>query len=102
MNSIWGKSFNYKRYSQKAFDLALSKIDENRKIVKREFLKDEVLNHDRSLFVGRRFNNDEDILWVLQSNVNEKEFLSDSDFHLRRILAGALSADYYYTYEKEW
>jgi hypothetical protein len=102
MQSIWGKRLIHKEYSQKSFDLATNLISKNRIIAKREFLGNNCTCHIKNLHEGNRFKDDEQILWVLQSNVNEKDFVTQSDRYLQQVLLGALIADYWYKFEKEW
>jgi hypothetical protein len=102
MNSIWGKKFQFTAYSAKAIKLFNDKIKNSRLVVSQEFLNNQDLCRDRELYQGSRYSSNEQILWALESNVSETEFMQEPDHYLQRILLGALSADYYYKFEKDW
>lgn len=103
MNEIWGKKVPLNSvYGEAAVKLLSERIEENRKIVLREFLKGKDTDHYNSLLVGSRFTDDEQIQWVLESNVPESEFFKETDHYIQRVLLGALGTDYYYRYEKDW
>ena len=51
---------------------------------------------------GGRFNNDEAILWRLESNYTEEEFMSCPGLAVDAMLIAAAGSDWWYTYEKEY
>jgi len=88
MDSIWGKSFNAKDYSEKGYALFQSLIAQTR--------------IECMLYMGTRFRDDSQIYWVLTSHVDEAQFAEAPKRFLFMVLLGACGADYYYKYEKEW
>jgi len=103
MDSIWGKSFNAKDYSEKGYALFQSLIAQTRIEFKHEF-KYVLEKHplDSMLYMGTRFRDDSQIYWVLTSHVDEAQFAEAPKRFLFMVLLGACGADYYYKYEKEW
>ena len=103
MEGIWSKQFPYKKYSNNTMSLFEGMVDNVRQEFKKEY--SHVLSQDPrhvELYDGMRFRSDDQLAWVLQSNVSEEDFLKDSKHYLFRVLLGACETDYYYTYEKEW
>jgi hypothetical protein len=102
MEGIWGKSFNYKPYSDKALNLFTELITESRREFRKEYSRVLEDYHHYSLYDGQRYSDNEQVLWVLQSQVTEAEFTQLPKHYIFRVLLGACSADYYYRFEKEW
>jgi hypothetical protein len=50
---------------------------------------------------GSRFNNDDHVMWVLESQTKEEEFIHDPVFFVCQALVESAKADWWYTYEKD-
>lgn len=103
MEGIWGKKTEYKKYSDKGIKLFEDTISNVKKEFKKEY--SHVLSQDPrhvQLYDGVRFGCNDQLVWVLQSNVSEEDFLKDSKHYLFRVLLGACETDYYYRFEKDW
>lgn len=61
-----------------------------------------VVLEGRGVLKGHRFNDDELMLWRLESNATESQFLADPLGLVMRALQGAAEADWYYAYEKDY
>lgn len=103
MKALWGKSTNPRVYSQRTVDIFNKLMNDTREVFNKEFssILSEPAYH-QELYRGRRFYDNDQILWVLTSNVDEVEFSSLPQHYIMRALLGACEADYYYTYEKQW
>lgn len=69
----------------------------------------ELLPHTRKAVVlptdaerGSEFNNDDRVLWRLESMFSEDEFCHDPIGTLSAALLDAAKSDHWYTHEKEW
>lgn len=51
---------------------------------------------------GQRFNNDERILWNLESSATEDQFLLEPYDTTYAAFVEAAKADYWYSHEKDW
>lgn len=101
MKSIWGKAIpKTYNYSENSIEKFKKSIDLARDSFKKQFSSE--IDHRNELELGRRFKSDDDILWVLESNVKEEDFILNTESILNNILLGAAETDYYYTYEKQW
>lgn len=100
MDAIWGKSFPFNKYSLIGETIFNNTVENCRIIIKNEF--NSAIENKDNLHIGTRFRSNDQVLWTLQSNVTEKEFLKDPSVYIQRVLLGALSADHWYTYEKQW
>jgi hypothetical protein len=92
MKSIWGKSCPANSYSEQAIAVFAACVDLAREDFKKEF-------PSHVFRMTARFNDDRQILWVLESKVSESEFLNNTKHYLMAVLLGAAEADEYY-YEK--
>jgi hypothetical protein len=57
---------------------------------------------ETSLMAGERFESDDRIITVLESNVEESTFKKIPVDYIDSVLMGACESDYYYNYEKEY
>lgn len=101
MQKIWGKSTNAVEYDDNTIEILMSMIDDCRVEFEREF-KNAILDPKQELYMGTRYNTDDQILWVLRSNVSENDFINNPKHYIFRVLLGACSADHWYTFEKDW
>lgn len=93
MKSIWGKSFPANSYSEQAIAVFAACVD----LAREDFKKES--SHVFRMTV--RFNDDRQILWVLESKVPESDFLNNTKYYLMAVLLGAAEADEYYYEEYE-
>ena len=100
MKEIWGKSRIDKPYHQKTITMITKKLPELRTTFSKEFST--AIDDRDDLLLGTRYYSDDQILLVTQCNIPEDEFLENPDHFLMRVLLGAASTDYYYTFEKQW
>ncbi len=100
MQSIWGIKVNAKPYSDNAVKRLNELTDIRRDIFKKEYAFALIRRND--LYMGTRFNDDEKILWVLESKIAEYEFMLTPERYIDNVLLGAAETDYYYQFEKEW
>lgn len=96
---MWGYKINAKHYSDKAIKQLNSLVDKRRKIFEQEY---SFSINNNNLYLGSRFNDNEKILWVLESKITEYEFMLTPEIFIDKVLLGAAESDYYYTTEKEW
>lgn len=97
--NISGMSTDYIKYSNNTQQKILTLLPDIRKKVYSTF---NGLNHNEGLLSGRRFRDDENIIWRIASNVSEAKCLEDMEEVITEALYDAASSDYYYTYEKDW
>lgn len=83
-------------------EIIKQKLPAAREVMKKEF--DASHNDDLQLFAGHRFNNDDDVIWRIESITPER--LAGRDPTSEDIIYDALydcaDADYYYQFEKDW
>jgi hypothetical protein len=97
---MWGMKIGAKHYSDNAVKRLNGLIDDRRTRFKAEYAF--ALKKRNELYIGSRFNDNEKILWVLESKVNEYKFMLTPELYIDNVLLGAAEADYYYTLEKQW
>jgi hypothetical protein len=51
---------------------------------------------------GSRFNNDDHVMWVLESQTKEEEFIHDPVFFVCKALVESAKSDHWYTHEKDY
>jgi hypothetical protein len=97
---MWGIKIDAKHYSSKAIDTLTHLIQDRRELFKKEYAH--ALKFQRDIYLGTRFKDDEKILWVLESKVDEYKFMLTPELYIDNVLLGAAEADYYYQFEKEF
>lgn len=102
IKSIWGIKSSRRKYSSPARDILKKTLPTIRKKMARTLQIEKGANSKGMYYAGKRFNNAQDILDALESNVSEVEFTSDPEKYLAMVLAGAAETDYYYEFEKEY
>lgn len=99
--AIWGKCIPRPyHYSERAIAKFTGVIDLARGVFRSEFAT--AIENVNGISLSYRFNCDDQILWALESNVPESEFLNETERVLMSVLLGAAETDYYYEFEKEW
>jgi hypothetical protein len=51
---------------------------------------------------GSRFTNDDHVMWVLESQTKEDEFIQDPVFHVCQALVESAKSDHWYAHVKDW
>jgi hypothetical protein len=97
---MWGMKVGAKHYSDNAVKRLNELIDKRRELFRAEYAF--ALKQRNDLYIGSRFNDNEKILWVLESKIDEYKFMLTPELYIDNVLLGAAESDYYYTYEKEW
>ena len=97
---MWGMKVGAKPYSDKAVNVLNDLIQARREIFKNEYAY--ALKTRNDVYLGMRFDDNEKILWVLESKITECEFMLTPERYIDKVLLGAAEADYYYQFEKEW
>lgn len=65
-------------------------------------LRKEVNFGDDDVVYGTRFKNDESVMWILESNADEVEFLANPVKEVTDALFEAAKSDHWYAYEKDY
>lgn len=100
-NWIWGKVVpKQHEYSQEAIAKFTGVVDQARVSFKQQFEKD--LKQNNEIHEGSSFGNDDALLWVLESNVDEKTFMNKTEEIMKSVLLGAVKNDYYNIFEREF
>lgn len=102
MKGVWGLSTSPNVFSDKSKALFKDTIVKCRSVFSKEFAHALEDYHYYMLHKGRRYFDNDKIYWALVSNFTESDFLDCPEHCIMRVLVGACSSDYYYTYEKEW
>jgi hypothetical protein len=104
MAGVWGIMLipSGKLFSEKTKTIIIESLPEARNVFSKEYNYALDNKHHYMLCKGSRYYDDEKIIRVIESKFEESYFIVNKNKCLNDVLLGACSADYYYTYEKEW
>lgn len=89
----------YTKYSAEKVKEIKDLLKSLRPKVEAEFLG---LDHDKELYAGHRFKDDEMIIWRMASAIKENDLPTDLTPVIREALLDAADSDFYYHFEKDW
>lgn len=89
----------YTKYSAEKVKEIKELLKTLRPKVEAEFLG---LDHDKELYAGHRFKDDEMIIWRMASAIKENDLPADLTPVIREALLDAADSDFYYQFEKDW
>lgn len=98
----WSKSSKRDKYSKETLADIKKSLPKARKSFETKNKISKNLNQDKELYTGTKYDDDDNIIWALESSVKEDEFKKAKDAYLQDVLRYAAEGDYYYRFEKEY
>jgi hypothetical protein len=89
-------------FTQKTIDLIIKELPDQRMIFKKEYSHALKNYHDFMIELGYRFYDNDRVIRSLESNHTEEVLLKEFNNLIQKTLMSLASADYYYSYEKQW